>query len=295
MTWSAKEFRKAIDNAGIEKVKWWGGWDRVWHGMSRWRGNSGRPSGLILHHTAGASTTSKDPSHPGNRCGADDGQARFVNRHPSFNSPASQFTLRRCGQLDVNAYLPCYHAGKGDFAGTQWAGHKVPRDSANSYFMGIEIVSKGIKDDLTDAQWETLTKLVTALAGLAGWKDTGTFYVPRHRDWAPNRKPDIRASNAKVQKQFKKYGAGAPGKFWDGKTPDIEGVYAAEADPELRNPAAWRLACRLADLGFFKGTPKPKGEQGYPVKAMIAYNAKHAPNMEDGSKYGPKAHARIFG
>ena len=286
--WDDDEFRRTI-NGHVQNVNWRSGWKNTWHGMASW--GHGVPVALMLHHTAGAQTESADPKHPGNQSKADDGVANFVWRHPQFHSPASQFTLRRSGQLDVNAYLPCYHAGLGDFKGTEWAPLSIPKDSANRFLMGVEIVSKGHQDDLTDAQWDTLATLVTALNGLAGWNDTSTLRLPRHRDWAPGRKSDIIASNAKVQHQLKKRGAAGA---WDGQVPDIEGILRAESDG-IANPAAWRLACRLKDLGFYKGDVQPKGEQRYPAKAMVAYNEKYAPNMADKSKYGPKAHERIFG
>jgi hypothetical protein len=79
--------------------------------------------------------------------------------------------------------------------------------------------------------------------------------------------------------------------LWDGKVPDIEGIYNAEADPNLRNPAAYRLAARLHDLGYGK-VPQPVGEQGYPVK-MIEKRAQAV--GYDAIAYGPNAHAAIFG
>ena len=285
MSVSADKFKKALDASGLD-IEWMSGWKNTWHGMSKWRGKNGNPVALMLHHTAGASTDSTDPKHKGNQCSADEGQKKFVHRHPSYSSPASQFCLLRCGRLAINAYLPCYHAGKGDFSGTEWKGHGIPKDSANSYLMGIEIVSKGLKDDLTEAQWATLAKLAVVLKDLYGWKDTSTFYFPRHKDYAPDRKVDIKASNKKVQNKFAEY-AGA----WDGKVPDIEGIYNAEADPTLKNPASWRLACRLKDLGHFRGDPV-KGEQGYPRKAVESFNANTS--MADKGKYGPRAHEKIF-
>jgi len=70
---------------------------------------------------------------------------------------------------------------------------------------------------------------------------------------------------------------------------------AANDDRTLASAAAWRLACRLSDIGYgsWKNSPV-KYEQVFPVKAMIEYNTVHAPDMEDKSQYGPKAHDRIF-
>jgi hypothetical protein len=82
---------------------------------------------------------------------------------------------------------------------------------------------------------------------------------------------------------------------WDQKIPPLENVLAANENRELANAAVWRLACRLSDLGYGGKNWQPvKYEQKYPVAAMTAYNEKWAPNMEDKSQYGPKAHDRIF-
>lgn len=82
--------------------------------------------------------------------------------------------------------------------------------------------------------------------------------------------------------------------LWDGKVPPYENVKKADEDRTLASAAAWRLACRLHDLGFGgeKWTPV-KYVQTYPVKAMAEYNAKYE-GMEDPTVYGPKAHERIF-
>ena len=83
--------------------------------------------------------------------------------------------------------------------------------------------------------------------------------------------------------------------LWDGKVPPIENILAAEADLELKNAAAWRLACRLADLGYGSDTWVPvKYAQGYPTKAVAQANSKHE-GMADPSAYGPKLHERLFG
>ena len=88
MAVSADKFKAALDGSGID-LEWMSGWKNTWHGMSSWKGAKGNPVALMLHHTAGASTDSTDPKHKGNQCSADDGQVKFVHRHPEFKSPAS--------------------------------------------------------------------------------------------------------------------------------------------------------------------------------------------------------------
>ena len=98
MAVSADQFKKALDASGLD-IEWMSGWKNTWHGMSSWKGKNGNPVALMLHHTAGASTDSTDPSHKGNQCSADDGQVKFVHRHPSFSSPASQFYFTSLWQV----------------------------------------------------------------------------------------------------------------------------------------------------------------------------------------------------
>ena len=89
MSVSADKFKKALDSSGLD-IEWMSGWKNTWHGMSKWRGKNGNPVALMLHHTAGASTESVDSSHKGNKCSADEGQKKFVHRHPSFLNNANR-------------------------------------------------------------------------------------------------------------------------------------------------------------------------------------------------------------
>ena len=239
--------KRQSTNSGIAKIKWWKDWDKNdWNGRKGWSTKSGDPQGLLLHHNGGAATESTKPEDNSD-CSKDDNGAKFVNRHPDFDSLPLNSFLRRCGKLDVNAYTQCYHAGKGDFTGTDWADHKIPKDSGNGYLLGIEIASKGKKNDFTEAQWQTLTKLAMTLKELYGWKDLSTYYFPRHKDWAGSRKNDIQASNKFVQGKFEEYG-----QLWDGKVPPYDSVLAAQADQTLANKAVFRLTNRLHDIGFGK-------------------------------------------
>ncbi len=82
----------------------------------------------------------------------------------------------------------------------------------------------------------------------------------------------------------------APARLWDGIIPTLDQVILAQTQPA--NDTSWRLACRLADLGFYSGTPK-RGQQAYPVNAVKAWQA--SIGAKPTGIYGPIAHTRIFG
>jgi hypothetical protein len=179
-------------------------WDSDW--MGPWQGQAGKkPVALVLHHTAGAATNSTNPANPGNKHGANDGQINYVAHH--FSAPASNFTLDRDGCVYIAAAYPCWHSGLGDFKVAPWKQLGVPKDRGNQWMLGVEIVSKGLSKDFTVAQKEGLVRLIFACADASDWTTTGTYRLPRHADWAVNRKIDILNSNAEVQSWIKKYGA----------------------------------------------------------------------------------------
>lgn len=82
--------------------------------------------------------------------------------------------------------------------------------------------------------------------------------------------------------------------LWDGKVPNYNNIVAAMNDPELKNAAVYRLAARLHDLGFLKNEPV-EYEQGYPWKAMAAWQKSNGYNVKPEGTYGRKAHEKIFG
>ena len=154
-------------------------------------------------------------------------------------------------------------------------------------YMGVETVDKGQKKTFTDAQKQSMGKLIGVLADIFDWKNLELAHL-NHKTYAGPRKVDTKYTDEQIHDWVLKYGGSA----WDGKVPDIAGIYAAEADPSLKNPAAWRLASRLKDLGHYKGADPVRGEVGYPAKAVANFNANT--NMEDKTKYGPRAHEKIL-
>ena len=282
-----KRIKRMLEEGLGDKIVFNKRWNQTFK-PSQWA--KGKPFGLITHHTAGAATSSTDPKAKGNQKGDNAGQIKFVENHPDFNSPASQFTLDRDGTVYCNCLLPTYHAGKSgpDWMGSKWQKNsKCGVDQGNSFFMGVECVSKGQKKDFTPEMKESLGRLINVLADIFDWDDLELAHL-NHKTYAGPRKVDTKYTDEQIHGWVEKYG----GTAWDGKVPDIEGIYNAEADPTLKNPAAWRLACRLKELGHFRGDPV-KGEQGYPRKAVESFNA--GTNMEDKGKYGPRAHEKIFG
>jgi hypothetical protein len=81
--------------------------------------------------------------------------------------------------------------------------------------------------------------------------------------------------------------------LWDGVVPPMDRIIAADKNPLIRNAAVWRLACRLHDLGHYRGRVLPRGVQGYPRKAVA--NLQQAVSGKSTGTYGPATHAAAFG
>lgn len=284
-----KLLRKSLDNRLGKRVKYFKNWDKNYTGP--WRGPSNKPVALVLHHTAGAATTSTDPRHKGNQPGANNGVVNFVQNH--YRVPAANFTIDRDGTVFTHATAPVWHAGSGKFSRlSRWNKLKVPASQGNRWMLGVELISKGRRRDFTEAQIKSLVDLTRACRDAAGWENTSRLYLPRHKDWARGRKVDIVYTNTEVQKWFTKYPENNA--LWDGKVPRYDAVMNAQ-DKGYANPAAYRLACRLADLGFYKGTPAPRYTQKYPRKAVKNYQKHYGFDVPVPGDYGPVLHRRLFG
>jgi hypothetical protein len=79
--------------------------------------------------------------------------------------------------------------------------------------------------------------------------------------------------------------------LWDQVDPYYDILADAESSGE-KNRATHRLACRLAELGFYEGKPLPEGKQGFPtnaIKKMQDYMG-----WERTDSYMPRTHRAIF-
>jgi hypothetical protein len=82
---------------------------------------------------------------------------------------------------------------------------------------------------------------------------------------------------------------------WDGHVPDDVAIYRAEANPNVESPAAWRVAARLYDLGYYYGPAPILGHQGYPTRAVAAWQKDHGWDVNPDGAWGPKASKLLFG
>jgi len=97
----------------------------------------------------------------------------------------------------------------------------------------------------------------------------------------------------KIDSEGIQHGNDDPSRYWDGKVPAYENVIKAE-QTGVKSLAAYRLACRLKDLGYFHGEPV-KYHQSYPRKAVANWQADHGWHVPTPGDWGPKAQQILFG
>lgn len=123
---------------------------------NRGHGAMARPSGIIIHHTAGGGSNDWKIVR--------DGRAGLAG-------PLSQFTLERDGSARLLACGQCWHAGNGSYSG-------IGTNNGNQKLLGIEGVSNG--STWTDAQRVNYPKLA---AGLCVHYGIDPKYVIGHKEW----------------------------------------------------------------------------------------------------------------
>jgi hypothetical protein len=190
------EFRDALfDHVGRKNVVLMPGWHLIQNGTD-WRGSKQLPCALLLHHTAGAAGDSLNPKAKSNQKGANQGVINFIQNH--YRVPAANLTGDRDGTIYLHSAYPIWHAGLGSFRGkSPWSSLGIPDNLGNNYMLGIELVSRGMKQDILDQMWEMLRNTLLACKEACDWDDISLVRRPQHKDWT-TRKVDLRYTNTQV-------------------------------------------------------------------------------------------------
>ena len=156
-----------------------------------------------------------------------------------------------------------------------------PHMTADEKAMLDEILSRYVTDDghrvLANGEW---------------WNKADGMHTEISQSWDRGAKRDT--TLADVKNVIKRLGIDNDGNhklpLWDGVIPIYDNILESQ-DHNIANTASWRLASRLADLGFFQGTPV-RGVQKYPVNAVKAWQS--SIGAKPTGKFGPIAYDRIF-
>lgn len=253
---------------------------RTSNGRSRW---SQGLRGVAMHHTAGKNSL----GHV------------FSTNLPAYNSLIQNGNYNgraNDGRMVICSWGDAWHTGQGG----PWSGI-ASRDSGHLTLWGMSLESLGTRNDVTDAMLTTAQRALAALVDLG----VPVSNIIRHADWTnatagvtgpaqrPGRKIDTNQQWFPTSR-WRDLARNAT-RHWDGHVPPFDNIMrSSEAvSPEDRTAASWRVACRLADMGFFSGTPQPRDVQGYPRNAVR--NWQRSINTKDTGNWGPNAHRRIFG
>lgn len=153
--------------AGVKVVEYDG-----WKSRSRSSGGyeSGRPWGVMWHHTASSTSPQNDADY---MC------------HGSSDRPIANLMVARDGTVWVLAAGATNTNGKG--SGVVWSRGRVPDDSMNTYAVGMEICNSGVGEGYSQAQIDAAFAASTAVCKALGLADSD---LSEHNTWAPDRKID---------------------------------------------------------------------------------------------------------
>jgi hypothetical protein len=159
--------------AGLDVVEYDG-----WKTRSRSSGGyeSGRPWGVMWHHTASSTSPENDANY---MC------------HGSSDRPIANLLVARDGAIWVLGAGATNTNGKG--SGVVWSRGRVPDDSMNTYAVGMEIANSGVGEAYPQAQIDSAFAASVAIVQHLGLAATD---VAEHYTWARTRKIDPATASA---------------------------------------------------------------------------------------------------
>jgi len=297
---SPSEMLAAFLDHGVD-VKTYARWDTR---GGRWGQNGGGLDGITMHHTATRSAT-----------GSQGAPSLYWCANTYDWAISNMLIGRGPGDTYLLSANPSYHTGLGGpfpDIGIRSAGNV-----GHLQLFGIEIDDPGTALTLTDYQIENAARVAAALWDLCDWPTANRIIT--HQAWTDGsygvnpagpspylgRKGDTmhrawrefpgstKAENYNpVFWREKAAGFRKSNETWDGTVPKRSAVQRADRE-NLANLAAWRVACRLFDLGFRNPAPRPAGRQNYPAAAVIQFQKAHG--LETSGNFDAPTQRKMFG
>jgi peptidoglycan hydrolase-like protein with peptidoglycan-binding domain len=224
LAWIGDAFRAA--GLQVHEVEGW---------KTRGRPYSFAPRGVIFHHTA--SNKGAGPAPSAGIC---------VKGRSDLPGPLCHALVGRDGVVHLIA------AGRANHAGLGGPWNTIPRDSANSYMVGVEVENDGIGEPWPEQQLRVCAQVFATL--LINLHRTETWLVG-HKEWAPTRKIDphpldMHAFRTRVRAAIQQGSSRSLAAVAD-KDPAYPGHYLK---PGQRDWGVLRFKKRLAKLGYRKLT-----------------------------------------
>jgi hypothetical protein len=279
---SPSEIRQALLDFGVD-VKFYQGWDTVGR---PWQGPDGSPglTGGVIHHTANPN------AKVGGSINGVLGWAVTAYDKPVCNMLIGKDANQGTWLLAAGSVYHCGDGGPVPALGIPSRGYL-----GQTRLFGIEIDDPGVSPGtITEYQIENTSKTMAALAQLAVWNIdksilTHKCYTDGCHGANPNGpSPCVGRKNDTLDGPWatwpgdqtpKEYNAlwwrdkiksySTP-RTWDGTIPSRTACLKSYTD-KINNKAAWRLACRLYDVGVKRRPAAALGTQEYPLIAMKKY------------------------
>lgn len=262
---TAAEIRQSLIDHGVDAT-FYGGFD------TRGRAYTEGLRAIVIHHTA-----NPNAGKPGNFKNI---LYWCMNAYKPY-AVANQLVGKNPGENYFLASRGTYHSGMGG----PWSAVGVGVGNVLHWrAWGIEIDDPGTSKTINNYQIEQVARTIAALWDLCEWPEDGSRIIT-HGDWTdsgpylnePNYGPHRYRKNDTLRqyydqnfwrKEAAKYRLGA--ETWDGTIPSRTAA-TRSANNKINNKAAWRIACRLYDLGFRRQKPRAIGKQTYPKAALKSF------------------------
>ncbi|MET9272092.1 LysM peptidoglycan-binding domain-containing protein [Kribbella sp. NPDC003557] len=143
---------------------------------TRGRPGTFEPRGVVFHHTASGRNGGSAPSIK-----------TVLNGRPGIPGPLCQVLIGRDLTVRVIA------AGRANHAGLGGPIIGIPKDSGNSFLIGVEVENDGVGETWTPGLLQTCDTVFATL--LLGLRRQPAMLIG-HKEWAPKRKIDPARTNA---------------------------------------------------------------------------------------------------